>query len=101
MYICLFLGAIAAIAGTLFRIQHWPIGAEMMWAAFAFTIVFLVSALVEVFSAKALTKKSRLMWGAALIPLVLISFIYYLPIFFLLIEWGYLKISKRRLYPQA
>lgn len=101
MYICLLFGAITSLAGLLFSMQRWPHVSDLLITAFAFTIVFLICALAELYFSKELTVRSRMMWAAVLFSLIVISVVYYIPLFFLVIEGGYLKLSKRKLYPSS
>lgn len=99
MQVSLIFGAIVGIVGLLFSIQRWPGVYELLLAAHAFTLVFWLCAILEIFTIKPLLPKTKLVWMVILLPLPILSLLFYHPLLFLLIEWGYLKVSKKKLYP--
>lgn len=101
MHVCLFLGAIIGVVGLLFQMLRWPMVHELLIGAHAFTLIFWLSAIAELFILKIMHAKTRTIWLLIIAPLPILSLLFYHPLLFLLIEWGYLKISKKKLYPSV
>lgn len=99
MHVCLFLGAIIGVVGLLFQIQHWPMVHELLIGAHAFTLIFWLCAIAELFIINTLPSKTKMVWIFIIAPLPILSILFYHPLLYLLIEWGYLKVSKRKLFP--
>lgn len=68
---------IILILGTIFKILHQPLGAEILGLAFISSIIFIVLALIEIFKSDRINIIEKIMWLVGFIFLSTVAgFIY-------------------------
>lgn len=99
------ISLVATLATTLMaylmHFKEWSGAYEVLNVGHAFAVLYWIAAIAELVLSKELNKKTRVTWSIMLAPLLLISIIRYAPllaIFFVLLEWGYLKLSKKMFF---
>lgn len=97
MTVCLVVDVVITII-LLATNKQLAYRSEILYTAYAFTLVFWICAIVEVLLSKALKRMAKIVWAILLLPMPLIATIYFIPLLFVIIELGYLKISKKKLF---
>ncbi|MCB0698130.1 MAG: hypothetical protein KDC07_12245, partial [Chitinophagaceae bacterium] len=87
------------IIAVLFKIQHRPFIYEMLFTAQAFSLIFWMCATAEAFMSNVLPAKSKYILSGALILLMIADLVVFVPLIFLVFQWGYLRLSHNKLYP--